>query len=169
MLPTQAKSLVRRLKLKPHPEGGYYRETYRSKGRIPYPALPSIYKGDHAYGTAIYYLLGQGTYSRLHRLASDEIFHFYAGGPLILVQIKPDGRLLKTRIGNRIEKKEEPQHLIPAGDWFGCYPAPRTRFALIGCTVAPGFDFADFETGTRAQLLAKFPKATKEILRLTQP
>ncbi len=169
---TQSKpirTLIRTLKLKPHPEGGYFRETYRSKGQIPYPALPSVYKGDRAFGTAIYYLLTQGSVSRLHRLASDEVFHFYSGGPLVLVQIKPDGKVLKTVLGSKLKKRHVFQHAVPAGDWFGCYLPSRVAFALLGCTVAPGFDFADFETGQREQLLKSFPKARPDILRLTSP
>ncbi len=152
-----ADELVKLYGMQPHPEGGYYRETYRAKGRI-----SAIHRD---YATAIYYLLPPGARSRLHRLKWDELFHFYLGGSLILVKIFPDGKVEKIRLGHDVAAGNVLQHVIPAGTWFGCYPET-DEFCLIGCTVAPGFDFADFEIGDKAKLLAQFPQAQELIERL---
>jgi hypothetical protein len=144
--------------MQPHPEGGFFKETYRAKGVI--PGL----ERNHA--TAIYYLLPRGAVSRLHRLKWDELFHFYLGGPLNLVKIHPGGLVETVRLGHDVESGCVVQHVIPAGTWFGCHPEDGTEFCLIGCTVAPGFDFRDFEIGDRARLLAEFPQARAYIDRL---
>ncbi|MBI2981843.1 MAG: cupin domain-containing protein [Deltaproteobacteria bacterium] len=124
--------------LKPHPEGGYYRETYRALEKISKSALPARFAGDCNFSTAIYYLLAQGEKSKLHRLKTDEIFHFYLGDPLIVVQIFSD-RVEKIRLGQDILAGEKVQHVVPAGCWFGGYSAEESRFSFVGCTVAPGF------------------------------
>ena len=144
--------------MKPHPEGGYYQETYRASGKI--SGL------DRNFSTAIYYLLPGGARSRLHRLKWDELFHFYLGDPLILVKIAPDGKVEKIRLGRDVLSGCVLQHVIPAGTWFGAYPDAGAEYCLIGCTVAPGFDFADFEVGKRSALLKLFPKARPVIERL---
>jgi hypothetical protein len=140
----KAAELIAKLELRPHPEGGFYRETYRSGA-----------------STAIYYLLRAGARSRLHRIQSDELWHFYLGGPLVVAEISPDGRALETAIG-----PDRPQHLVPAGRWFGAYLEAGAEFALVGCTVAPPFRFEALEIGDRARLSSEFPGARDLIGRL---
>ncbi|MFI5345609.1 MAG: cupin domain-containing protein [Elusimicrobiota bacterium] len=145
-------ALVARLNLAPHPEGGFYRETYRA--------------ADGAC-TAIYYLLPAGAKSNLHRIKSDEIWHYHLGGPLEIVEITPDGRVETTVLGSNLEKGEVLRKVVAAGRWFGARPCPGAEWALAGCTVAPAFQFADFELGGRAELLRLFPAAAAEIRALT--
>lgn len=165
--PAMIENLVQSLGLSPHPEGGFYRETYRAAESIAHAALPGRFPGDRSHGTAIYYLLGAGDRSKLHRIGSDEIWHFYAGDPLLIVALSPEGALTVTRLGQDFAAGEVPQHVVPAGHWFGAIPAEDSAYALTGCTVAPGFDFADFELGTRADLLAAFPQHRAWIEKLT--
>jgi uncharacterized protein len=162
-----AADIVRQLGLQPHPEGGYFRETYRAAESIPPQDLDRRRGGGRAASTAIYYLLEAGQRSALHRLKSDEIFHFYAGDPLRIIEIAPDGSLTETLLGADLGAGARPQHVIPAGTWFGAIPAEGGRFTLVGCTVAPGFDFADFELAGTAALLAAFPQHEAWIRRLT--
>ena len=154
-----AGEIIRLLDLKPHPEGGYYRETYRSSSLI--PGTP------RAASTAIYYLLKEGDRSRLHRLKSDEMFHFYRGDPVTWVLLEPSKTMRRVVLGGRLEEGHQPQLLIPAGTWFGGYLNPGGNFALMGTTVAPGFEFEDFQLGDREGLSKDFPGALEEILRLT--
>ena len=163
----QLKRLIRNYKLKAHPEGGYFRESYRSTGTIPAAALDGSFIGPRSYSTAIYFLLPEGSISRLHRIKSDEIWHFYLGGPLNLAQIMPDGRVVSVTLGRDIKAGQEFQHVVPAGCWFGASPSPGSGFSFVGCTVAPGFDFADYEHGTRDTLLQAYPEQRELILRLT--
>lgn len=159
--------LIRALDLQPHPEGGYYRETYRSDELIPHACLPSRFQGDRHYGTAIYYLLPAGAVSRLHRIASDEVWHFYMGGPFTVVELKPDGSSAHVVLGPDLASGQRLQHVVKARTWFGAYPNAGTNYALVGCTVAPGFDFADFEIARREQLTAQYPGEEATIERLT--
>ena len=152
--------LVRRLGLAPHPEGGFFGETYRSSGRIPKSALRPARSGDRNFSTAIYYLLPAGTRSRLHRIASDEVWHFYLGGPLELVELGPGAGVRRTVMGSVLAAGQVLQHVVPAGRWFGASPLGK-GYSLVGCTVAPGFDFADFQLGERVELLVRFPGARK--------
>lgn len=163
-----AADLVRKLHLQPHPEGGYFLETYRAAESIGADALPRRFSGARSISTAIYYLLEAGQCSRLHRIRSDEVWHFHAGDPLDIVEIDAAGSLKTTRLGGDLLY----QHVVPAGVWFGATPAPGGRFAphgfaLVGCTVAPGFDFADFELADQAKLLAEYPRHQDWIRRLT--
>lgn len=153
-----AKEIIEFLNLESHPEGGFFKETYRATGMI---------ENKRNYSTAIYFLLPEGTKSKLHRIASDELWHFYLGGPLTIVQISPKGEVLETTLGPDFKKDQRPQHIVPAGHWFGAYPSAGIPFSLVGCTVAPGFDFADFEMGDRTQLLKQFPGAKEAIEKLT--
>ena len=159
---TTAQDLIDRLRLAPHPEGGYYRETYRAADGIRAPG----FDGPRSISTAIYYLLAAGDRSMLHRIKSDEAWHFYAGGPLLIVALSPDGVLTETRLGSDVARGEIPQHIVPAGHWFGACPAEGSAYSLVGCTVAPGFDFADFEMSSRAALIAAFPQHADWIERL---
>lgn len=162
-----AERLIRLLDLKPHPEGGYYRETYRCDEFIPHGCLPSRFHGDRHYSTAIYYLLPAGAVSRLHRIASDEVWHFYLGGPFTVVELKPDGSSDHVVLGPDVMGGQRLQHVVKAGTWFGAYPNAGTDYSLVGCTVAPGFDFADFKIAKRTELLAKYPREKETIERLT--
>jgi predicted cupin superfamily sugar epimerase len=159
--------LVRQLGLQPHPEGGYFRETYRAAEAIEGSALPRRFGGQRSISTAILFLLEAGQSSRLHRIKADEVWHFYAGDPLIVVEIDAAGRLQTTRLGGNLAEGAVYQHVVPAGTWFGATPAEDGRFALVGCTVAPGFDFADFELADRTRLLAEYPAHHDWIARLT--
>ncbi len=163
-----ADHLIRAYQLAPHPEGGYFRESYRSDERIPHAVLPARYSGPRRYSTAIYFLLPKGAKSHLHRIASDEIWHFYAGGPLIVVEIQANGSVQQVVLGADLEQRQRVQHVVKAGTWFGAYPAPGSEFSFVGCTVAPGFEFADFELGERQRLIEEFPHARNIIERLTR-
>jgi predicted cupin superfamily sugar epimerase len=160
-------ALVARLELAPHPEGGFYRETYRAGDLLPRESLPPRFSGPRAASTAILYLLPAGAKSRLHRIASDELWHYHLGGPLEIVEIAPDGRAAAAVLGPDLERGQVLQKCVPAGRWFGARPLPGTEWVLAGCTVAPGFDFGDFEMGRRAELLKRFPSAADAILALT--
>ncbi len=140
-----ADELARSLGLEPHPEGGFYKETYRS-----------------AASTAILYLLGEGDKSNLHRIKSDELWHWHRGGVLELTQISPEGRAETVLIG-----PELPQHAVPAGYWFGGRPAKGAGYVLCGCTVAPAFEFKDFELAKRNDLVEAYPLLRELIVSLT--
>lgn len=161
-----AKDLIQQLALQPHPEGGYYAETYRSSEQIAHEALPGRFGGVRVFSTAIYYLLEKGNFSAFHRIKSDECWHFYAGGKLLVHILLPNGRLETVAIGSNIAAGERFQYVVPAGCWFAAEPAPDTSWSLTGCTVAPGFDFADFEMARAADLIARYPKEEKLIKRL---
>lgn len=167
-----AQEYVLALQMKSHPEGGYFAETYRSAEVIPQAALPGRFAGARSFGTAIYFLLESHQFSSLHRIQSDEVWHFYAGLPLEISVISPAGNSTTIRLGNRPDQGEVFQAVVPAGCWFGSKPVPDVTvtdcaFSLVGCTVAPGFDFADFELADRATLLAEFPQHRAVIDQLT--
>jgi predicted cupin superfamily sugar epimerase len=145
-----------------HPEGGYFAETYRSEGVIPGEVLPDRYTGSRTFGTSIYFLVPKGQCSKLHRLQTDEVWHYHAGGTMLISLIHPDGRAESLRIG----PGGPFQAVVPAGCWFGARPE-NSGYSLAGCTMAPGFDFADFEMGERAGLLAAFPEHEDLIRELT--
>jgi predicted cupin superfamily sugar epimerase len=149
-----ARDWIERLGLMPHPEGGWYAESWRASELVATP------RGQRPAGTAIYFLLGQGERSHLHRLAADEIWHFYAGGPLSLHLLQGEADL-SLPLG-----PEALQQRVPAGTWFGAEPDPGSAYSLVGCTMAPGFDFADFELGSKARLLAQYPQQSTLIERL---
>jgi hypothetical protein len=162
-------ALRRILGLTPHPvEGGYFVETYRSEERLPATGLPSRYGAPRALGTAIYYLLTPDTFSALHRLASDEIFHFYLGDPVEMLQLHPDGSHQVLLIGPDLEAGQRPQVIVPRHVWQGARLIPGGRYALLGTTVAPAFDYADYEPAPRATLLTTHPAAQALILALTR-
>jgi uncharacterized protein len=158
---------VAHLQLKPHPEGGYYKETYRSKGLIDQPCLPG-FNGGRNYSTAIYFLLQQGDYSAFHRIKSDECWHFYDGGTLLVHEITPQGEYKRTKLGRDLANGEQFQYVVPANNWFASEPAPGSEFALVGCTVAPGFDFADFEMAKGSELSKQFEMHDELIRRLSR-
>jgi uncharacterized protein len=162
-----AKKWISRLALQPHPEGGYFREIYRATEQIAAAALPTRYQGPRAFATSIYFLLSGTQISTLHRLASDEQWHFYSGSTLLVAMIASDGTFREVRLGRRANAGEQFQAVIPAGTWLGARMAGRRGYALIGCTVAPGFEFQDFEVGQRQDLLEQFPQHRKLIMALT--
>ena len=158
---------IRRLKLRKHPEGGYFRETYRAKERLAANSLPRRFSGPRSISTAIYFLLRSGEVSTFHRIQSDEIWHYYTGSPLTIHIISRQGKHLVIKLGPAPGRGELPQAVIPAGSWFGAVVNKPRSYSLIGCTVAPGFEFADFEPADRRRLLAKYPRHAEIILRLT--
>jgi predicted cupin superfamily sugar epimerase len=160
--------LIKTLGLQPHPEGGYFRETYRSNGVLTASALPTRYGGDRAFGTAIYYLLTADTFSVMHRLASDEVYHFYLGDPVEMLLLQPDGSSQQVVLGHDVTAGQHVQMVVPRMWWQGSRVRTGGRFALLGCTMAPGFDFADFEEGKRADLETSYPDAKELIGALTR-
>jgi predicted cupin superfamily sugar epimerase len=159
---------IEKLGLQVHPEGGWFAEFYRSAESIEKDCLPKRYKENHTFSTSIYFLLKSGDASHLHRLKTDEIWHFYAGCPLEMVNIDPDGRLEEIILGDDPDKGHQLQALKPAGRWFGARPLEQNSYSLVGCTVAPGFEFGDFELGNREELLEIYPQYKDIILRLTR-
>lgn len=150
-----------------HVEGGAFREVYRSPMVLPKSILTSDFKGDRSASTAIYFLLEYGQMSALHRIASDEVWHHYDGAVLTVYEIKPDGELIKHLLGKDIDKGEQPQLMIAAGSWFGSRVEVENGYTLCGCTVAPGFDFDDFELAGEEQLSAQYPQHAHLIKTLT--
>jgi hypothetical protein len=163
-----AEDIIRLLHMEPHPEGGYFAEGYRSSEFLAREALPARYPGPRRTGTAIYYLLTAATFSEIHRVASDEIFHFYLGDPVEMLQLRPDGSTHRVAIGADLAQNMRPQVVVPHGVWQGSRLVPGGRFALLGCTVGPGFEYADYERGSRELLLAQYPEARELILALTR-
>lgn len=159
------------LGLVPHPrEGGHYVRTYESGERLPASTFSDArYSGPRYTATAIYYLLEPSTFSELHRLKSDEIFHFYAGDPVEMLQLHADGTGSVVRIGNHLELAERPQVLAPRNVWQGSRLAPGGSWALLGCTVSPGFEFEDYESSSREALTAGWPEFAQLIRELTHP
>lgn len=158
--------LVKQFELLPHPEGGYYRETYRSSEQISSAALPTRFGGDRNMGTAIYFLLEKGNFSAFHRIKSDECWHFYLGDALYVHVLHPDGHYERIVMGNDYHKGQQFQALVPAGCWFASETAEGGTYSFTGCTVAPGFDFADFELAKVDELSAQYPEHTALIERL---
>jgi uncharacterized protein len=162
-----AQYYINAYQMQAHPEGGYFAETYRSSEKIPQNALPSRFKGDRSFATGIYFLLESHHISALHRIESDEMWHFYAGCPLHVYVIDAEGNLEIIRLGNNPEKGEVFQAVVPAGRWFGSKPTEENSYSFLGCTVAPGFDFEDFEMKSRAELLTMFPQHKEVVKMLT--
>lgn len=158
--------IVTHYQMLPHPEGGFYKETYRSAERIQKDGLPNRFEGDRYFGTAIYFLLGQGNFSAFHRIKSDEIWHFYAGQALEIFVLQDNGELKIIQLGNQIQAGQTFQATVPAGAWFASRPASNTSYSLVGCTVAPGFDFADFELAKAEELVELFPQHASLIREL---
>jgi predicted cupin superfamily sugar epimerase len=147
-----------------HPEGGAFVENYRSDLEISAAGFP----GPRRASTGIYFLLGRGEFSAFHRIRSDEMWHFYLGGPLRIVEIDPAGRLHETTLGHDIHEGQSLTHVVRAGNWFASHPAPESEFSFVGCTVAPGFDFLDFELADRRALVRRFPEHEAIIAKLTR-
>ena len=162
-----AQSYIQALQMQPHPEGGFFRESYRSEQTMEAPG-PGGGTQQRNVCTAIYFLLEAGNFSAFHRIKSDEIWHFYAGQSLEVLELLPDGQLCCTRLGSDILRGEIPQYVVPANTWFASRVVSGGAFSLVGCTVAPGFDFADFRLARREDLLASFPQHRQVITELTR-
>ena len=158
---------IKNLCLRKHPEGGYFRETYAAKDEIGVCCLKSGYDGPRPVSTAIYFLLPGDEFSAFHRLRSDEIWHHYDGASLTIEIIAQDGGYRKVVLGPDYENGEQPQVLISAGVWFAAHLNDKNSFTLSGCTVAPGFNFRDFELGRRAELIKEYPEHKQLIIQLT--
>ena len=165
-----AEEVKKMLGLAPHPrEGGWYVRTYESGEMLPVDAFADgRYAGARHTATAIYYLLEPGTFSEMHRLKSDEIFHFYAGDVVEMLQLHPDGDGRAVRIGNRLDRGEGPQVVVPRGVWQGSRLVRGGEWALLGCTVTPGFEFEDYEAGGREELCTGWPTFSDLICELTR-
>ena len=162
-----ADDVIRVLNLRPHPvEGGFFRETYRSAATLPAAVLPG-HRGPRSVSTAIYYLLKPGHVSELHVLPGDEVFHFYLGSPVRMLQLWPGGTGKEVTLGSDLAAGQLPQVVVPGGVWQGTHLLADEGFALLGCTVAPGFDYADYTGGSRAELTAKWPAFAGLITKLT--
>lgn len=154
-----AQDIIQHFAMVAHPEGGFYRQSYRSAGSIEAAALPPAYVGARCFSTAIVFLLRGGEYSHLHRILQDEVWHFYLGQPLRLVMLSPEGVFSEVVLGQDILHGQHLQFVVPGGYWFGGTPLSAEGFSFVGCTVAPGFDFADFELARRNDLAQRFPAA----------
>ncbi len=160
---SKVSSYVKELCLQPHPEGGFYSETYRSK-----ETLKVLEVGERSFSTAIYFLLTKGNFSAFHRIKSDEMWHFYDGDGLIIHEIDHNGKHIKHHLGLNLESGQRPQLVIPANSWFASEVVDSGEWCLVGCTVSPGFDFADFELAERDELLKIYPQNASVITTLTR-
>jgi predicted cupin superfamily sugar epimerase len=158
--------LIQHYSLTPHPEGGWYKQTYKSEEFIAADALPNRFGADRVFSTAIYFLLENENFSAFHRIKSDECWHFYAGDPLMIYVIQENGELKTIYLGNDINKGQAFQFVVPANCWFASQPAPGSRFCFMGCTVAPGFDFEDFELADASALISLYPEYENIIRQL---
>ncbi len=159
---------IEALQLRRHPEGGWFREMYRAEETIPHQSLPSRFTGDRPFSTAIYFLVNETDFSALHRFKQDELWHFYDGTSLTIHMIDPAGTYSAVKLGRNIQAGEEPMAVVKAGSLFGGSVNDPNSYALVCCTVAPGFDFADFEMPSRAQLLEQYPQHRQIIEQLTR-
>ncbi len=159
---------IQGLNLAPHPEGGHYRETYRSDPNLDASKLGRGFSGSRSVSTAIYYLLEGSDFSAFHRIRSDEVWHHYAGAALTIHMIDPAGEYASLRLASELEHGGNPQCVVPVGTWFAVAPEDRSGYSLVGCSVAPGFDFEDFELARRAELVSRFPEHRKVIETFTR-
>lgn|SRR5512133_2367626 len=163
-----ADDIKKQLGLVAHPEGGFYVQTYKSQDRLPKDSVDKRYAGARAAGTAIYYLLEPGTFSEMHRLKSDEIFHFYLGDPVEMLQLWPDGSSRRVVLGSDLKGGQNLQVVVPKDVWQGSHLVEGGRLALLGCTVAPGFEFEDYASGSRESLIRQYPREQELIAKLTR-
>ena len=158
---------IKKLQLEQHPEGGYFKECYRSGTEILKDGLPSRYSGNRDAVTSIYFLLKENDVSKFHRLKSDEIWHFYTGSPVTIHIIHPEGTYQKITLGPQIDQNMSFQYAIEPNRWFGATVDDPSSFSLVGCTVAPGFNFNEFELAEQNSLLREFPEHEAIIRKLT--
>lgn len=163
---TDTQEIISQYQLQPHPEGGWYAQTYKSRELIPAAALPERFGGARPFSTAIYFLLEEGIFSAFHRIKSDECWHFYAGDPLEVFMLQANGELEVVTLGNDRSKGQLFQFVVPAQCWFASRPAAGSHFCFVGCTVAPGFDFADFELADAENLVKEYPQHASVIQEL---
>lgn len=163
-----ADDIIEVLGLEPHPkEGGFFKEVYRAKDSVDSSALPERFSQARAFSTAIYYLLTPNTFSHLHTVESDELFHFYLGDPVDMLQLFPDGSGKHIVIGSDLKAGQRPLITVPAGVWQGCRLKPGGRFALMGCTVSPGFEYEDYTHAVQDELINSYPDFAGDIEALT--
>ena len=162
------KQIVNHLKLQPHPEGGYYKEIHRSPGVIKQEALGDPFNGDRNYSTCIYFLLTSTNFSAFHRIKQDEIWNFYDGSALHIHVIDLEGNYICHELGIDLQNGEVPQLVVPANCWFASSVKDQDSYTLVGCTVAPGFDFDDFELANRKELTHQYPQHKRIITTLTR-
>ena len=169
MPPLTADNIRDILHLQPHPiEGGYFAETYRSELKIPDDVVGPAYAGERLIGTAIFYLLTPETFSALHRLPGDELFHFYLGDPVEMLHLHPDGQSELFTLGQDIAAGMRLQHCVPGRCWQGSRLFSGGSYALLGTTMSPGFDYADYVVGNRETLIRKYPECKEIIAALTR-
>ena len=162
-------ALINHYHLLPHPEGGFYRQTYAASEQLLKNALPERFDGNRSFSTAIYFLLPHGNFSAFHRIKSDEVWHFYEGCPLNIHVIHPNGDYECLKLGSNMIDGESYQLVVPANAWFASEPVGDAgSFALVGCTVAPGFDFADFELAEADILVEQYPNHEQLIRSFTR-
>ncbi|HEX6848983.1 MAG TPA: cupin domain-containing protein [Chitinophagaceae bacterium] len=164
---TIAEQLIRKYNLEPHPEGGWYKQTYKSNEQIAAGALPERFGASRVFSTAIYFLLEKGNFSAFHRIKSDECWHFYGGDPLLIYVLDESGNVNIIALGNDFEYQSF-QYVVPANCWFACMPAPQSEYCFAGCTVSPGFEFEDFELADANGLVKMYPQHERLIRMLSR-
>ena len=164
----KVQDIIGRLGLQPHPEGGYFKEIYRADESVVADNLPDRYSGARSMSTSIFYLLTADTFSTMHRVKSDEMFHFYLGDPVEQLHLRQDGSSQVIHLGQNLMGDERLQSLVRRGVWQGARLIDGGKYALLGATVAPGFDFADYEEGTKEALCSQYPDMTAMICKLTR-
>jgi uncharacterized protein len=166
-LPVKAEEIIEYFNMKPLPnEGGFFVETYKADGVVPGEVLPEIFGSDRAYGTAILYLLTPDSFSALHKLTSDEIFHFYAGDPVTMLKLFPEGSSETVTLGNDFLNGQKVQETVKRGVWQGAFLNNGGKWALLGTTVLPGFEYSDYTHGLRGELVEQYPDRKELIERL---
>lgn len=163
-----AKYWIEKLNLLSHPEGGFYKETYRAKENILSDHLPKRFPGNRSFSTGIYYLLEKEKFSAFHKIKSDEMWHHYDGCALIIHTIDQQGTYQTLKLGKNLDQNEMPQAVVPYGVWFAAELEDKSSYALVGCTVSPGFDFSDFEMADQSELLKGYPQHQEIIKKLTR-
>ena len=163
-----AKQIIEHLQLLPHPEGGWYREVYRSDEILQADSLPQRYNSPHHFSTSIYFLLEKEDFSAFHRISSDETWHFYKGSPVQIYILSHDGEITEILLGNNLMDGQLFQYTIQRDCWFAAKIVDSTGFSLVGCTVAPGFEFPDFELAQRQNLCGMFPQHASIIEEFTR-
>ncbi len=160
--------IVEKLEMKAHPEGGFYKETYRSEGVIPKDVLAGDFSGDRNYCTGIYFLLTSDNFSAFHKIKQDEMWHYYAGSSLYVHVITPEGKYIKYAVGMNLDQGESPQLVVPANSWFASSVKDNQGYSFVGCTVSPGFDFDDFVLAERNFLIKQYPDHSEIISKYTR-
>lgn len=158
---------IKKLNLDKHPEGGYFKEVYRADELIKKEHLPERYSGDRNYSTSIYFLITSESFSAFHKIKSDETWHFYYGSPLSLHIIDKKGKYCRIKIGNNPDKGEVFQYTVSCGEWFAASVDEKDSYSLLGCTVAPGFHFDDFELGKTTEMIKEFSEHASVINKFT--